>query len=145
MESLRNERERGFTLIELLVVSLIIAILAAIAIPIFLVQREKAWASQVQSALKNAGTAIESYGTGTGGDFSALNLADSAADNAAYALLRTNGYKKASTVEITVASPAGTGYCVTATHSLLPATNVWRTAVYNSSDGSPAPSNFDNC
>jgi len=146
MDSLRNEREQGFTLIELLVVILIIAILAAIAIPVFLRQREKAWASQVQSALKNAGTAIESYGNGNGGDFSALDGADSASDNAAYALLRDNGYKKSSTVEITVASPApGTVYCVTATHSLLPAADVWQTAVYNSSDGSPAPSDFDAC
>ena len=145
MDSLRNEREQGFTLIELLVVILIIAILAAIAIPIFVRQREKAWSSQVRSALKDAATAIESYGTGTGGLYGALDGADSAADNAAYALLRANGYKKASTVEITVAAPAGTVYCITATHSLLPATNVWETAVYNSSDGSPAPSDVDAC
>ena len=124
----------------------ILAILAAIAIPAFLRQRERAWASQVQSALKNAGTAIESHGTGTGGDFSALNLADSAADNLAYALLSDDGYKKASTVEITVAAPApGTVYCITATHSLLPLADLWQRAVYNSSDGSPAPANADNC
>ena len=146
MDSLRNEREQGFTLIELLVVILIIAILAAIAIPVFLRQREKAWTSQVQSALKNAGTAIESYGTDTGGTFGALDGADSAADNAAYVLLRNNGYKKASTVEITVAAPApGTVYCVTATHSLLPLADPWHQAVYNSSDGSPAPTDLDNC
>ncbi len=100
----------------------------------------------MQSALKNAGTAIETYGTGNGGDFSALDGAASAADNPAYALLSDNGYKKSSTVEITVASPApGTVYCVTATHSLLPAADVWQTAVYNSSDGSPAPSDADSC
>lgn len=146
MDTLRTEREQGFTLIELLVVILIIAILAAIAIPVYLRQREKAWASQVRSALKNAGTAIESYGTGAGGTFGALDGADSAANNPAYGLLTNNGYKKPSTVEITVASPApGTVYCVTATHSLLPVTDLWQRAVYNSSDGSPAPADADAC
>ena len=57
--AMREEREGGFTLIELLVVILIIAILAAIAIPVFLNQRKKGWTSQVQSTLKNAATAQE--------------------------------------------------------------------------------------
>jgi type IV pilus assembly protein PilA len=59
--AMSEKREGGFTLIELLVVILIIAILAAIAIPVFLKQREKAWADQVQSTLKNAATAQESH------------------------------------------------------------------------------------
>ncbi|MFN2588107.1 MAG: prepilin-type N-terminal cleavage/methylation domain-containing protein, partial [Actinomycetota bacterium] len=53
-----EEREGGFTLIELLVVIIIIAILAAIAIPVFLKQREKGWKSQAESAVKNAATAV---------------------------------------------------------------------------------------
>jgi type IV pilus assembly protein PilA len=57
--AMKEEREGGFTLIELLVVILIIAILAAIAIPVFLNQRKKGWTSQVQSTLKNAATAQE--------------------------------------------------------------------------------------
>ncbi len=39
----RSEGDDGFTLIELLVVIIIIGILAAIAIPVFLNQREKGW------------------------------------------------------------------------------------------------------
>ncbi len=143
---MRHIDQRGFTLIELLVVILIIAILAAIAIPVFLRQREKAWTSQVQSALKNAATAIESYGTGTGGDYSSVNGADSAADNAAYGLMKTDGYKKASAVQITVAAPApGNVYCITAVHSYIPAGNPWQTATYNSSGGSPVPADADAC
>ena len=67
--AMKERDERGFTLIELLVVILIIAILAAIAIPVFLNQRKKGWTSQVESALKNGATAEESYATGANGKY----------------------------------------------------------------------------
>ena len=59
----RAQDEKGFTLIELLVVILIIGILAAIALPAFLNQREKAQDSAAKSDVRTAQTAMETYYT----------------------------------------------------------------------------------
>ncbi len=57
----QEEHEGGFTLIELLVVIIIIGILAAIAIPVFLNQRNKGYDAQAKSDLRNAATIEETY------------------------------------------------------------------------------------
>ena len=57
----QEENEEGFTLIELLVVIIIIGILAAIAIPVFLNQRQKGYDAGIKSDLDNAATAEETY------------------------------------------------------------------------------------
>ena len=71
----RTQDEKGFTLIELLVVILIIGILAAIALPAFLNQREKAQDSEAKSNVRTAQTAMETYFT----DKQTYALADKAA------------------------------------------------------------------
>jgi type IV pilus assembly protein PilA len=117
-------RESGFTLIELLVVILIIAILAAIAIPVFLRQREKGWRSQMESALKNAATAEESYNT-ENQSYSGL-VSD----------LSTEGLKMAPEVTVAVFDSSTTHYCLSAIHSSL--TSV--TYYYSSNGGRPSTS-----
>jgi type IV pilus assembly protein PilA len=80
--------ESGFTLIELLVVMLIIGILAAIAIPTFFNQREKARDAGAKEMAHTAQVAMETYATDNNGTYAgvnpgALNLIDNSLQTAA--------------------------------------------------------------
>ena len=105
-----------------LVVLLIVAILAAIAIPVFLRQREMGWESQIQAGLKNAATAQESY------------LISNATYTANANDLTAHGLRVHPAVVVNVRSADGSsGYCLEAIHEQLP-NEVWN---YDSDIGEP--------
>ena len=126
-----DARQQGFSLIELLVVIVIIAILAAIAIPIFFNQRDKAFRSQVVAGLRDGATIMHSWNSVNESYEPPHPVAASATVDMGW--MEGEDWPPTEGVLIDIAQADEDGFCLLGTHENLSDL----TMQYSSSDGAP--------
>jgi type IV pilus assembly protein PilA len=112
---LNGDSEAGFTLIELLVVMLILGILAAIALPAFFNQKEKAGDAKAKETAHSLQVAMETCGTDNNGIYSTTSCLQANLHKIEATIPEKN--EAEASMKLTVA-PEKTGYKLTVENTL---------------------------
>ena len=118
IRKVREGGEGGFTLIELLVVIIIIGILAAIAIPVFLNQRQKGYEASMKSDLRTVANEMESQFTDTQAYPAVTTTGTPPVVSVGTQVVKTSA---GNSIVSATTQPAN-GYCINATSSKASAT-----------------------
>jgi len=112
---LNGDSEAGFTLIELLVVMLILGILAAIALPAFFNQKEKAGDAKAKETAHSLQVAMETCGTDNNGVYSETECLQENLHNIEATIPATNEEGAAQVLNV---EPEGNGYTLEVENTL---------------------------
>ena len=107
-----RNNEGGFTLIEMLIVVIIISILVAIAVPVYLVFRDRADDAAAKSNLRAMIPAVEAYlaDNGTNG-YTGMTIDGAGGLKSSYNIL-LEGWDAATSTGVTILSANAATYCI---------------------------------